>query len=110
MSVVDDVKTVVSLVQKLDNAALYTQILELQTKVQGLYMENMDLRQALADKERKLELEDDVYFQHGAYWKNSNNDGPYCVPCWDDKRKLMRLTPTSFGGVSCNICHYMCDE
>lgn len=105
MSAVDNVKSIVLMVKKIGDMPLLNQIVELQVEIQELCLENMQLRQALADKERLLALEADLEFRDNAYWKKSDGDGPFCVPCWDDKRRLMRLT--GYKDIrSCHICSW----
>lgn len=61
-----------------------------------------ELRQQIADQEEAKTLEATLEFAEGAYWRrklDSQLDGPYCLTCWDDKKKLVRLkhTPGRFG-------------
>lgn len=108
MSVVDNVKSIVLMAKKIGDMPLLNQIVELQVEVQELCLENMQLRQTLADKERLLALEADVEFRDKAYWKKSDGDGPFCVRCWDKDRKLMRLL-RPVRDLQCHTCRWSPD-
>jgi hypothetical protein len=94
MGVVDDFKSVVSIVQKIDNVELYRRILDLQSEVVGLFGENLQLKNQLSEVQAKLDLQQKLRFEVNAYWIGDtiqSSDGPFCSNCWDAKRKLVRL-------------------
>ncbi len=71
--------------------------------MEALQAENSQLKQNNKDLESKLEIREDLKFDDNAYWRSSG-DGPFCVPCWDGKKELMRLTGNE-GYLSCS-CGY----
>jgi hypothetical protein len=83
MSIIDNVKEAVTLVQRIDNLDLYRKILDLQAEVMALVEENNDLK-------RKLQIAEDLVFRENSYWRRSG-EGPFCCRCWDAESKLIRL-------------------
>jgi hypothetical protein len=93
LGVLDDVKSLVSVVQKIDNVELYRKILDLQREVQDLVGENRELKQQLLEVKDKLDLHGTLVFERDAYWlpATDRRDGPFCSLCWDSKRELIRM-------------------
>jgi len=87
MSVLDNVKDTVKIIQQIDNIELYRKILDLQSEIMELVEENRNLKIQLQNK-------DTIVFNDSAYWKKLENeelDGPFCPRCWDYEAKLVRL-------------------
>jgi len=107
MSIIDNIRNVADVLRKADNIELYRQILDLQADASKILDENRELKEKLKELETSLQQQEDVEFKNNAYWKKSDGDGPYCVPCWDGKGKLMRMIDDD-GYVSCpnSECHY----
>lgn len=87
MSLVEDFKETVKIIQKIDNLDLYKKILDLQSEVMDLMEENKLLKSQLQNKELLI-------FQDSAYWTKKEDDkldGPFCPRCWDYESKLVRL-------------------
>lgn len=85
MGILDTVKDVVTLMQKVDNIELIRRMLELQTQVVALNEENLALKERLTTQEQ-------LSFRDNFYWRG--DDGPFCSSCWDDKAKLVRIHKT----------------
>lgn len=86
---------------------LYDHFLDLKETVLRIKEENAELRRALAaqaEKPPKPQIrqvgEANYYFV--------GDEGPYCQPCYDDKGKLVNLTPRQHygGGMgrACRVC------
>jgi len=100
MSIVGDIKDIAEVLQKADNIELYKQVLNLQADAMKILDDNRELKEKVHDLEEKLKIQEDVEFKDNAYWKKSDDDGPFCVPCWDGKGQLMRMIDDE-GNVSC---------
>ncbi len=104
MSILDNVKELAGLVQKINDLELYRRILDLQSEVMALLDEIQTLKTQKKDLEKKWEIQESLQFRENAYWRESG-DGPYCLPCWDKDKKLMRMAGDG-GMYSCHTCHY----
>jgi regulator of replication initiation timing len=94
MGIIDKVKSIASMIQKVDNIELYKTILDLQANVMELVEENGRLKSDLAEFSEKLKTKESLFFEHDAYWSkkaDGTKDGPFCSNCWDSKQKLIRL-------------------
>lgn len=105
MSIIDDVKSVVNAIQKIDNVEAYRKILDLQGEVIDLVQENRDLQQSLTELAKKLDIRGDLLFRDDAYY-TSDGDGPFCSGCWDSEKKIIRLHEVHTVGLSfkCPLC------
>ena len=94
MSILEDLKGVVSTIQKIDNIELYRQILDLQKEVLQVVSENVDLKAQLSSVKDELRLRRTLRFEYNAYWSGETletSDGPFCAMCWDTKQQLVRM-------------------
>lgn len=94
MSIVENLKEIVSLVQKIDNIELLKNILSLQVEIQRQFEENVGLRQQVVELKEELRVKDSLRFDNGEYYlrkEGSSEDGPFCSTCWDVDRKLVRM-------------------
>jgi regulator of replication initiation timing len=89
MGILDEVKSIASTIQKIDNIELYRKILDLQAEITELVQENHGLRRKIADLEQTLAIADELRFERQAYWRGT--DGPYCTNCWDNRQRLVRM-------------------
>jgi hypothetical protein len=88
---------------------LYDHVLELKEVISRLLDENKDLRRQLEHQQHPPEEpkirqvgETNYYFK--------GEEGPFCQPCYDDKNKLVNLSPVneaSWGSISriCRVCN-----
>lgn len=93
MGILDEVESIVKLVQQIDNKELYNKILELQNSLMEIQQENLELKMEKGELKSQIEAEKYISFRDGSYWKNineANEDGPFCTVCWDSQRKLVR--------------------
>jgi hypothetical protein len=94
MSILDELKSVVTTIQKIDNIELYRQILDLQQEVLALVAENVELKAQLAAINEQLLRKQNLRFEYNAYWLGETletSDGPFCATCWDTKQQLVRM-------------------
>lgn len=105
MNIIDTVKEVVSIAQKIDNIELYKQILSLQSDVLKLVDENTKLKQEIATFKETAKIKAALRFQNGEYFQkkeDDSEDGPFCQICWDVDQRLARLIPDRYR----NFCDY----
>jgi hypothetical protein len=94
MSILEDVKSVVTTIQKIDNIELYRQILDLQQEVLQIVSANVELKAELATAREELRRKQTLRFEYNAYWTGETletSDGPFCAKCWDTKQQLVRM-------------------
>lgn len=94
MSILDDLKSVVTTIQKIDNIELYRQILNLQQEVLSLVSENVELKATLSAANEQLARKQTLRFEYNAYWAGETletSDGPFCAKCWDTNEQLVRM-------------------
>ena len=95
MGVIENVKEVTTLIQKIDNIELYKKILDLQGEILTLVDENRKLKSELDDLKERQKVRDSLVFDHSVYMlkkSDGQESGPFCAPCWDGGKKLVRLS------------------
>lgn len=100
----DALKRIGKTLQEAGKIDEYQKIIDLQGQIQELIQENWELKRQVQELEEKWSIQEDLEFRENAYWKKSG-DGPFCVPCWDKDKTLMRLTGKP-GEYSCHVCKY----
>ncbi len=104
MSPFDELKSVASVLQEAGKIEQYKQILEIlqqllemQNKIIALETDNKKLK-------NKLEISAELVYKNNAYWKQ--DDGPFCIRCWDKNKDLIRLkTYQGSSGAHCPECN-----
>ncbi len=91
MGVISNIKDAIGLAKELGNIELQRKLIEVNREIAELEENNRGLKEKMRELEEKLNEKGDMEFKDNAYWKKSNGDGPFCVPCWDGLRKLMRV-------------------
>jgi len=104
MSLLDDAKSVVKLVQQLDNLELLKKVMSLQTEIIDLMEENRTLKEKSIELTAQLKSQGNIVFRDDSYW-DENGDGLYCVPCWDSGKRKMRMVGGK-GVFSCPTCGF----
>ena len=87
MSIISDVKEIVELIKKIDDAELFRKIVKLEGEVIELTKETRELQE-------KLKIQDELNWDGRIYWlikKDGSKDGPFCQVCKDRDEKLTRL-------------------
>jgi hypothetical protein len=88
---------------------LYDNVLELKEVINRLLDENKELKRQLEEQQHTPE-EPELKAVGGANYYFVGDKGPYCQPCYDDKRKLVALEQpytSETGSVSrhCLVCN-----
>jgi len=94
MGILDEVKSVVGTIQKIDNIELYKQILDLQAEIMKLVEENSSLKGEIASLKDKFAVREQLIFAKNAYWlpaEGGRKTGPLCTNCWDVRRQVVRM-------------------
>ena len=108
MSILDNVKEVVGLVQKVDNIDLLRQILGLQGEVMQLWEDNNSLKAEVKRLKEQMSYAGQLEFRRNGYWipkgENKEEEGPFCSVCWDVDRTLVRMTHEDGFGIMCRYC------
>jgi len=112
MGIIEKVNAVVKLVKDLGNVELLSEIVDLKHEIVDIEEQNLNMRQKISELEEALRTKANLELSDNAYWmkKEGEWDGPFCTGCWDDKRKLMRLTREPGGVPSCPVCKRRVDE
>ena len=111
MKVVDNLKEIADLIKKYNDQELYQRIVALREEVLGLKEENIEMRERLAENERKELLQSRLVRRGNCYYierEGDEKDGPFCMACWDYEGKLVNVVINPYPGGStfrCYICH-----
>lgn len=109
MSVLDDAKSVVKLVQDIGNIPLLKEIVNLQSEIVALVQERNDLKTEVQQLKEQIKLKGSLEFEDNAYWlknEDGTNKGPFCSGCFDRDGKDSRLTNTGFHETfHCPVCN-----
>ncbi|HSL22953.1 MAG TPA: hypothetical protein VK886_15580 [Vicinamibacterales bacterium] len=89
MGVIDTVKDVALLVQKLDNMDLLKRMVELQEQVFELVNENREIREQNRVLSEKLMTREQMSFRKNSYWRGE--EGPFCSRCFDAEGLAVRM-------------------
>lgn len=73
-------------------------------KIQELIEKNTKLKEEKKELSEKLNLLNDLKFENNAYWKKSDNDGPFCLRCWDKNKEVIRIPFEKKGWSVCYEC------
>jgi hypothetical protein len=106
---------IIDLIKKGATIEAQEKIMELREAVLALQQENLALKKDLNEVKEALSRKIELWFDGAVYWDGSEKkDGPYCQPCYDTKRTLVRLHETT--GFSnrpawwCYSCHTEFDK
>ena len=115
MGLLDNIKSAVSVAQKLKDRKLIEHlmnlqmsVLEYQERLHNLEAENKALKE-------KLTVKESLVVEHGVYFSKTGDktDGPFCTRCWDSDDKLLRLRVLESGTATCPQCKssfdYQCE-
>lgn len=112
MSILDDAKTAVKLVQDIGNVEATKEIVNLQSEIVELVQERNDLKTKIQELEKQINLKSTLNFKNNMYYQTEDNgveDGPFCSGCFDNTRKIIRLQANLAGDgnryYECPICN-----
>jgi len=97
MSIVDNVRDTVKLVQQLDNIELYHKILDLQAEAIELTEKLKQKDETIAQLKEALSIKGKMICKDSSYFtvdeKGEIADGPFCAKCFDIDHTLCRILP-----------------
>ena len=94
MGIIDNIKEVVSLIQKTGNIDSVRQILDVQKEALDLLEQKGELQKRVSELEELIAIRSEVRFENGAYYRNredGSREGPFCSRCLDVTDKLVML-------------------
>jgi hypothetical protein len=93
MGVVDKVKELAVLAQKVQSVELYERLVSFQSEILALQNENRDLLDQVRGLKERLDLRARMIWRRPSYWTEDGEtlDGPFCQRCYDVEGKLVRL-------------------
>jgi len=113
LTVLDKIKNALVEAKKTDNIETYQNLVDIQKDCRTLINENSELKKQITILEAEREIGDKLIVIGDTYFLKNDDcelDGPFCLKCWDDKRKLVKMKVT--GGLyyfisSCPKCGYV---
>lgn len=112
MGLIDEGKSILSLVNKAANRELYERLMEYLDRVFELQGERAKLQEDLQKAGAEIKnLEGSLAFSkklvvgYNSYW-TEDGDGPFCFGCWDGHKRVSRLKthPMHLGWKDCPVC------
>lgn len=94
MGILDEIKSVITIVQKIQNLELYEKIVSLQQQIEKILDEKTQLKNEINSLKEKLKIKESLSFKDNTYWRKKSEgvmDGPFCTNCWDTGNNLVRL-------------------
>lgn len=88
MGIIDNFKDLFKVADAVNNSELYKKLAEIQRDFFALQEENNQLKQELCQRDERQNIAGRLRVQDNAYYLE--NDGPYCMRCWDVDSKLVR--------------------
>lgn len=106
MGILDTIKSIADITQKINDIELKSKIIDLQNEVYQLIEENHELRSEIRLLKNDKEMRNDLVFIDNMYYLKEDKDRqePFCSPCLDSDKKLIRMHINSFGLYICPIC------
>ena len=102
MGVIETMKDIGVLVQKLDNMDLVKRLVELQEQIYAVVSENRDVKEENRALREKLNTREQLVFRKNAYWKG--DEGPFCSRCFDAEGALVRMHTRAEFNPQCPKC------
>lgn len=91
MGVIENMKEVADLVQKIGDINLNRKIVNLEGEVLALTREKRHLELKVEELERVVKLKKGLAFKEPFYYLEGDKT-PYCPGCWEDKQASIHLT------------------
>ena len=88
-------KEIIDLVKKGATSEAQEKIMELRAELLLYREENQKLKKEIERLSNELDIKQKLVFRNGVYWlkkDDGSKDGPFCIICYDDKNRLIRLT------------------
>jgi len=90
MGIIENIKDIGNLVQKMGNMDLYRKIIELEGEVVGLTRENLEMEKKIEELNTLLETKKAMTFRPPFYFQEGDSQ-PFCPKCWEADRKAIHL-------------------
>jgi hypothetical protein len=106
MGIVDQVKELTALAQKVKNIELYKKLVSFQSEIFALQEENRDLKDKVRHLTDTLDIHAKIIYEKPSYWLKDKEakDGPFCQKCYDSDHKLIRLQDSGNDTWNCLNC------
>ena len=108
------VQDIVDLIKKGATMEAQEKIMELREGAMRLQEENLEFKKQLEDLQQEVNIKKSLDWDGAVYWikneESNEREGPYCQPCWDKDKNLVRLQhDENEGGVGvvqwyCAVC------
>ena len=99
MRIMENIREVVDVVQKLDNADLYRRVLDLQAEILSLTSTLQERENRITDLESHLNPGGQLVRDREVYWDQDDRGkptgDPYCSYCWESARLAIHLIERS---------------
>lgn len=98
IGVVDQVKEIAALAQKVQNLELYEKLVSFQAEIVALQNENTELHGRVRELQQKVNLREQMKFKDNLYWLQTGDsmDGPYCPKCYNEDQGARKLLSESY--------------
>jgi hypothetical protein len=115
-AIIDKLKRLRELNEKLKNVEVNTILSELQLAVADVKLElanerdrNVDLQDEIRELKTQLDLVNTVEFKNNFVYRKVDDrlEGPYCPRCYAKSQKLIKLVEISQNGYGCAVCQFI---
>ena len=97
--------TLTDLVKKGMTVEAREKIMDLREMLLELRESNIELQEEIKSLKEEQLIVSELSYKNNVYWINGDKekDGPFCPPCWDDKKKLIRMQDDGYV-YQCKVC------
>lgn len=115
MTIYEDLKEVISFLQKSDNIGMVSKVYDLQSRMSDLQEENKESKSKIEKLLNSLKIQESLIFENELYWipidgEGEKRKGPYCPICWDKEKLVINLVSDRgiFGRIMLKRSVFMC--
>jgi hypothetical protein len=110
MSVINQVREIADLVQKIGDIDLYRKIVDLQAEVVELSTQNFELQKRCKELQEELSRKQNLQHRRSIYYAEGDSI-PFCPYCWESDSKLTHLfcvamTNPELECWECSVCRH----
>jgi hypothetical protein len=93
MSLIENIKDGIEVIQKSDNIDLIKQMMAIQTDAWTMSEENRVLKEENNILKDKFKIKEKLIFKDNAYWmeEGDKSSEPFCSGCWDGSQNAVHL-------------------
>lgn len=103
MGLLENLKDVALLAQKIGQLELYKQILQAEDEVREITREKRRLEDKVEDLEKKLKVKAAMMYEAPFYYQKDDAT-PFCAPCYEKDGHTLHLTKDYKGSWFCRVC------